>query len=115
MLPVSIVDTPSIMMFGSPPPPMRCGVLLPSVVTPGARNASAVKLRFAIGRFWTNSVSTTKDRSPLRAWMSGDSPFTSTVSERPPRSSVNAPSSSRSPTLTPIPDRFSVLNPLIAT
>ena len=65
LLPVSIVETPSIMMFGLPPPPIRCGVLLASVSTPGASAASSVKLRLKIGRFATDSVSIVKERSPL--------------------------------------------------
>ncbi len=67
LLPVSIVDTPSIITLLLPPPveetsPMR---LVP--VTPGASAASAVKLRLAIGRLWTESVATVKERSPLCA------------------------------------------------
>ena len=44
---------------------MRDG--LPVVVTPGARDASAVKLRFAMGRFSTVLVGMVNERSPLDA------------------------------------------------
>ena len=46
-------------------------------LTPGASMASAMKLRLAIGRLSTASVETVNERSPLVAWMSGVSPFTS--------------------------------------
>ena len=62
---------------------------------PGASAASAVKLRFAIGRFWTASVVTVNERSPVVAWISGASPFTSTVSLAPPTSTVSAPTATR--------------------
>ena len=39
-------------------------------VTPGASAASDVKLRPAIGRFWTESVSIVNERSPELAWIS---------------------------------------------
>ena len=48
-MPVSIAETPSIMMKVVPPPPIR---LMP--LTPGASSASEVKLRLAIGRFSTD-------------------------------------------------------------
>jgi hypothetical protein len=48
-------------------------------LTPGESEASAVKLRFKIGRFCTDSVGMLNDRSPLAAWMTGVSPRTSTV------------------------------------
>ena len=76
LLPVSMIDTPSIMMFVSPPPPVRVtAVVVP--VTPGASSASAMKLRLAVGRFSTASVDTVNERSPLVAWMIGVSPLTS--------------------------------------
>ena len=58
-----MTPTPSIMMLVSPPPPMRVG--LPTVLTPGASEASAMKLRLAIGRFSTVLVGMVKERSPL--------------------------------------------------
>ena len=58
-----MTPTPSIMMLVSPPPPMRVGS--PVGVTPGASEASAVKLRLAIGRFSTALVGMVKERSPL--------------------------------------------------
>ena len=68
LLPVSMTPTPSIMMLVSPPPPMRVGSpVAPFVVTPGASEASAVKLRLAIGRFSTELVGIVNERSPLRA------------------------------------------------
>ena len=115
LLPVSIADTPSIMMLGSPPPPMRVGVLLSSIDTPGARKASAMKLRLAIGRFSTASRSTVKDRSPLVVWTIGDSALTCTVSVSPPTSIAMAPTDIRSPALTTTPVRRCVLNPSIVT
>ena len=60
LLPVSTAETPSIMMLFPPPPPIR---VVP--VTPGASEASAVKLRLAMGRFSTESVVTVNERSPL--------------------------------------------------
>lgn len=115
LLPVSIVDTPSIMMLGSPPPPRRCGVWLPSLVTPGARNATAVKLRLKIGRFSTDSVEIVNDRSPLVDWISGASLLTWTVSLNPPTSRVTVPTLARSPGLTAISERLKVLKPSIVT
>ena len=64
-MPVSIVDTPSIITLLLLPPvdarsPTR---LVP--LTPGASAASAVKLRLPIGRFSTDCVAIVNDRSPL--------------------------------------------------
>ena len=61
LLPVSIVDTPSIMMLFWPPPPSR--VVVPT--TPGVRAVNAAKLRAEIGRFSTSAVVTLNERSPL--------------------------------------------------
>ena len=85
LLPVSSVEMPSIVMLVdiSARVPIDW-VLLPVTLTPGARFASAVKLRFESGRFWTDSVGMVNDRSPLAAWMTGDSPLTSTVSVATP-------------------------------
>ena len=65
MLPVSTVETPSISVLFEPPPPSRPG-LLPLTSTPGASDVRLVKLRLLIGRFWTESVATVKERSPVR-------------------------------------------------
>ena len=62
MLPVSTRLTESTRMLFCPPPPIR---LVP--LTPGANVARLVKLRFAIGRFWTASVVIVNERSPLFA------------------------------------------------
>ena len=83
--------------------------------TPGARLANSAKLRVASGRLATESVATVNERSPLVAWMSGASPFTSTVSVVPPTSRVSAPTPTRMPALTVTPDRLSVLNDGIST
>ena len=69
MLPVSIVEMPSIMMLLAPPPPSRPG--LAPEPTPGASEASPAKPRLAMGRFSTDSFATLKERSPLDAWMTG--------------------------------------------
>ena len=108
LLPVSITPTPSIMMLVSPPPPIRVGS--PVGVTPGASDASAVKLRFAIGRFSTELVAIVKERSPLDAWMADASALTETVSEATPSSRVRSPTEARVPGFTETPDRFRVLN-----
>ena len=109
LLPVSITETPSIMMLVSPPPPVRTA-LATVPLTPGASRASAMKLRLAVGRFSTASVETVNERSPLVAWMMGVSPFTSMTSVVPPTSIVRVPRPVRLPGLTESPDRFSVLN-----
>src|SRR4029079_19759111 len=113
LLPVSMTPTPSIMMFVSPPPPIREGS--PVVVTPGANEASAVKLRFAIGRFSTVLVGIVNERSPLCDCTMGDSALTTTVSVNPPTSIAIEPTDKRSPGLTATPDRFDVLNPCMLT
>ena len=64
LLPVSTVETPSISVLLDPPPPSRPG-LLPLMSTPGASEVRLVKLRLLIGRFWTESVATVNDRSPV--------------------------------------------------
>jgi hypothetical protein len=107
---VSIVEMPSIMMLVAPPPPSR---LVP--LTPGASDASAEKPRLAIGRFCTDSVVTVKDRSPVLAWITDDSPLTSMTSLMPPTSMVKSPSAARDPGLTVTPDRLRVLNDGIST
>src|SRR5215471_20726215 len=117
LLPVSIVDTPSIMMLLLLPPvddrsPTREG-LVP--VTPGASVASCTKLRLEIGRLSTALVVTANDRSPLCVWTSGDSACTVTASARPPTSTVSTPRPTRSPALTEMPLRLSVLKPSIET
>ena len=112
MLPVSIVEMPSIVKL------VDMLALVPAAavpVTPGARSASAVKLRFESGRFWTDSVGMVSDRSPLAAWMTGASALTSTVSAAPPTSSVRVPTVTRDPALTGTPVRLSVLNEGIVT
>ena len=95
LLPVSIVETPSIMMLFWPPPPRR--VVVP--VTPGVNCVRLAKLRPEIGRFSTEEVVIANDRSPLDAWMSGASEVTLTVSAAPPGSSVSAGMARRSPPL----------------
>ena len=71
LFPVSIVDTPSIMMLFCPPPPSRWtppAIAVPvCAMAPGTSVAKPAKLRFAIGRFSTDSVVTVKARSPLAA------------------------------------------------
>ena len=73
LLPVSIVETPSIMTLLLPPPVDERSPIRLVPVTPGASAANAVKLRLAIGRLVTESVSIEKERSPELAWISGDS------------------------------------------
>ena len=63
LLPVSIVETPSIMMLFCPPPPRR--VVVP--VTPGVSWVRLAKLRVESGRFSTDDVATVNERSPLEA------------------------------------------------
>ena len=67
LLPVSIVEMPSIWMFVLPPPPMRSAMPLYPAATPGVSIASAAGLRFEIGRFSTDAVGTVNERSPLDA------------------------------------------------
>ena len=110
LLPVSIVDTPSIMMLFCPPPPSR--VVVPT--TPGVRAVNAAKLRAEIGRFSTSAVVTLNERSPLCDWISGASDLTVTVSDVPPTESVSAPTLMRSPPLTATPGRTTDENPGIA-
>ena len=110
LLPVSMVDTPSIMKLVSPPPPMRAVPL-----TPGANVASVAKLRLASGRLVTDSVAIVKERSPLCDCIKGDSPRTSTVCSSVPTSRVSDGTSIRSPGLTATPARLMVLKPSRAT
>ena len=110
LLPVSTAETPSIMMLFPPPPPIR---VVP--VTPGASEASAVKLRLAMGRFSTESVVTVNERSPLCVLTRAASLETWIVSVSPPTSTVTTPTSARSPALTLTPVRLAVLKPLMLT
>ena len=68
-------------------------------------------MRLEIGRFSTDSVGMVNERSPLAAWISGDSPVTVTVSESEPTSIVIVGRTSRSPELTAKPEIFLVLKP----
>lgn len=107
LLPVSMIDTPSIWKLFWPPPPSRD---VPT--TPGASDARLAKLRLATGRFCTAWVVTVNDRSPLRACTSGaESAETTTVSESVPSSSSRLPTLTRSPALTGMPLRSSALKP----
>jgi hypothetical protein len=74
-----------------------------------------VKLRFASGRFCTDSVGIVKERSPLAAWMTGASPLTSTVSAATPISMVRTPTATLEPALTATPGRRRVLNESMTT
>ena len=88
LLPVSIVDTPSIMMLFCPPPPRR--VVVP--VTPGVSAVRVAKLRpVPIGRFSTSVVVMRNERSPLCDWMRGASPVTVIVSLAPPTEIARSP------------------------
>ena len=114
-MPVSIVETPSIIMLLLLPPvdarsPIR---LVP--LTPGEREARAVKLRFAMGRFCTAEGVIEKDRSALWVWSWADSALTVMLSVRAPTSSVNTPRLLWSPALTATPGRFMVLKPFRLT
>ena len=112
LLPVSMVDTPSIMMLLNPPPPRR--VVVP--VTPGVSDVNDEKLRAVpIGRFCTSVVVTRNERSPLCDWMIGFSAVTVMVSAVPPTASVSSPRPTRSPPLTATPVRRRDLNPDIDT
>ena len=79
LLPVSMVETPSMTMLVDMQLCVPCAVV---PVTPGASDARLVKPRLANGRFWTDSVGTVNDRSPLVAWIIGFSALTITVSRR---------------------------------
>ena len=105
---------PSIMTLFAPPPPIRAG-LVPVPATPGAMVANWTKLRLEMGRFWTASVLTVKDRSPLPNCTTGDSAVTRMVSASAPTSIVSVPMTMRSPGLTLTPDRFIVLKPSMVT
>ena len=119
LFPVSIVDTPSIMMLFCPPPPSRKTPPAMAVpvwaMAPGTSVANPAKLRLAIGRFSTDSVVTVKARSPLAAWIIGASALTFTVSPSPPTDSVIVCTTTRSPGLTSTPVRRKVLNPSSVT
>ena len=91
---------------------MRCTPAFWPAMTPGVNRARSLKLRLEIGRFWTDSVGIVKDRSPLAAWISGDSPVTTMVSAIAPTSSITGGRASRSPALTARPEVFSVLKPV---
>ena len=115
LLPVSIVETPSIMTvvdWTIEPSRWAC---TPFMTTPGASCASCRKLRFCIGRFWTVSVGIVKDRSPLAVWICGASLLTVTVSAVPPTSIVRTPTATRGPGLTAMPDCLRVLNDVSST
>ena len=71
LLPVSIVETPSMTTFVDMQFCVPCAVV---PVTPGASDARVVKPRLANGRFCTDSVGTLNDRSPLAAWIRGSRP-----------------------------------------
>src|SRR5690349_19514907 len=106
LLPVSIVETPSIEMLLD----MQLWVPCATVpVTPGASDATLVKPRFWKGKFWMDSVGTVNDRSPLVAWIKGSSALTSTVSVVPPIDRTMVPSDAVTPGLTETPDCFAVL------
>ena len=65
LLPVSMMPMPSNMALLAPPPPSRAGLLPPVLLMPGASDASALNVRFRIGRFSTASAVMVNDRSPL--------------------------------------------------
>ena len=65
LLPVSIVDTPSIMTLLSLPPEEERSAMRLVPLTPGESEASVVKLRLEIGRFSSDVVVIVNDRSPL--------------------------------------------------
>ena len=67
----------------APPPPSRAGLLPPVLLMPGASDASALNVRFRIGRFSTASAVMVNERSPLCDWMSGASAVTLIVSAAP--------------------------------
>ena len=84
-------------------------------ITPGARDSSESKVRFASGRLETDSVVTVNDRSPLAVCTSGASATMVRTSVVPPTSSVTAPSAAIEPALTAIPERRSGRNDGIST
>ena len=102
------------MTLFAPPPPRRAG-LLPVPETPGASDASCTKLRLEIGRLSTADVWIVNDRSPVCVCTIGESALTSTICDIPPTSIVSAPSCTRSPAPTTMPERLSVLKPVIVT
>ncbi len=115
LLPVSMVETPSIIMLLLLPPvearsPMR---LVP--LTPGARDAKAVKLRLLIGKFCTEDGVMVNERSALCVWSCAESAVTVMLSVTAPTSSVSTPRPLWSPALTAMPVRLSVLKPLRLT
>ena len=112
LLPVSMIAMPSTMyvLFWDPTLPRR---VVPT--TPGVSAASEAQLRVMIGTFCTASLLTVNERSPLLACTSGASVDTVTVSAMPPTSSISVPAAFRSPGLTAMFCRSSVLNPSSAT
>ncbi len=111
LLPVSIAEMPSIMMLFWPAPPIRVPPAdAPVSTTPGANAVTLVKLFRANGSVSICLDDTANDRSPLCVWTSGDWPTTVTVSARAPGSRMSGGIPTRSPPLTVMPPRFTVLN-----
>ena len=83
--------------------------------TPGVSAVNDAQLRVLIGRFCTASVLTVNERSPLLRLHERRFGRDGTVSAMPPTSSVNVPTATRSPGLTAMFCRSSVLNPSSVT
>ncbi len=111
LLPVSIVDTPSIMTLVLLPPEEARSAMRLVPLTPGESDASAVKLRFEIGTFCTDVGVIVNDRSALCVCRSCASALTVRVSATAPTSTVSGPRPTLSPALTAMPVRRSVLKP----
>jgi len=87
----------------------------PLLETHADRYSPGVRLRLEMGRLSTADVWTVNDRSPVCVCTSGDAALTSTVSDTTPTSIVSAPSCTRSPAPSTMPERLSVLKPVIVT
>ena len=75
-----MIPMPSNMALLAPPPPSRAGLVAAGIAHARRQAASALNVRFRIGRFSTASAVMVNDRSPLCDCMSGASALTLTVS-----------------------------------
>src|SRR5579871_4330852 len=112
LLPVSMIEMPSIMMLSWPPPPMRPP---PLGLTPGRRLTRSRNPRLATGSDSSCALWTTSDRSPDAACRMATSALTSTCSVTPPGTNIKVGTATLSPPDTFTSLRSSPLYPDIST